>query len=52
MKFEDWWKTIDSVERRIIGAATGKFIWDAAYKAAIESLHKEHKEKSDADHRE
>jgi len=49
MKFEDWWKTIDSVERRIIGAPTGKFVWDAAFKAAKESLEKEQKEKQDAD---
>jgi 3-oxoacyl-[acyl-carrier-protein] synthase III len=51
MKFEEWWVTISPVERRIIGANTGKFIWDQAYKAAREALEKELKEKEIADRR-
>lgn len=47
MTFEEWWVTISPVERRIIGAHTGKFIWDQAYKAARESLEKQQKEKQD-----
>lgn len=48
MKFEDWWTTLTPVERRIIGAPTGKFVWDSAYKHIKESLEKEIKEKQDA----
>jgi hypothetical protein len=48
MKFEDWWKTITPVERKVIGANVGKFVWDSAYKAALEAVKKE-QEKSGAD---
>lgn len=48
MKFEDWWKTITPVERRVIGASVGKFVWDSAYKAAKETIEKELKEKQGA----
>jgi hypothetical protein len=48
MKFEDWWKTITPVERKVIGANVGKFVWDSAYKAALEVVKKE-QEKSGAD---
>lgn len=51
MKFEEWWITITPVERRVIGASVGKFVWDSAYKAARESLEKELKEKQNADSR-
>lgn len=51
MKFEDWWKTITPVERRVIGASVGKFVWDSAYRAAKEATEKELKEKHDADRR-
>ncbi len=51
MKFEDWWVTITPVERRVIGVGVGKFVWDSAYKAAIEAVKKEQQEKQDADHR-
>ena len=51
MKFEDWWITITPVERRVIGAGVGKFVWDSAYKAAREAIEKENKEKQDADRR-
>jgi len=49
MKFEEWWVTITPVDRRVIGASVGKYIWDAAYKAARESIEKEYKEKHSAD---
>ena len=49
MKFEDWWKTITPVERRVIGATVGKFVWDSAYKAVKEAAEKELKEKQNAD---
>lgn len=51
MKFEEWWVTITPVERRVIGAGVGKFVWDSAYKAAKEALEKEAKEKQDANSR-
>jgi hypothetical protein len=51
VKFEDWWKTITPVERRVIGASVGKFVWDSAYRAAKEATEKELKEKHDADRR-
>lgn len=51
MKFEEWWVTITPVERKVIGAGVGKFVWDSAYKAAREALEKEYKEKQDADRR-
>ncbi len=50
MKFEDWWITITPVERRVIGAGVGKFVWDSAYKAALEAVQKQ-QEKQNADHR-
>jgi len=49
VKFEQWWITLTPVERRVIGAATGKFVWDSAYKYLKEALEKEYKEKHSAD---
>lgn len=48
MKFEEWWVTLTPVDRRVIGAATGKFVWDSAYKYVKETLEKEKQEKPDA----
>ncbi len=49
MKFEQWWITLTPVERRVIGAPTGKFVWDSAYKYLKDALEKEQQEKQDAD---
>lgn len=51
MKFEEWWVTLTPVERRVIGANVGKFVWDSAYKAALEAAQKELTEKHDANNR-
>ena len=48
MKFEEWWITLSPVERKVIGANTGKFVWDSAYKHVKEEFAKEQKEKQGA----
>jgi|APGre2960657423_1045063.scaffolds.fasta_scaffold11632_6 hypothetical protein len=42
-EFQEWWKSLTIVERRVLGPNAAKFVWDAAFKAGQESAKKQEK---------